>query len=186
MRRSHSARSRGRGGPQPFLAVWSADPMMLADLRAEVHLPGFCIRPPGNYKFTQRPGPAGATAFVWRGAARSDGTAPFLRVVITTHPPVGQPMPTVETPLGRLLEGARRPRDEWQQTSTEIGQVSGLTFGRVRWSGIEPAMGARTHGFIYVAVEGRRTIELSSQDVEPHHETALKVAEASALTFRKL
>jgi hypothetical protein len=105
--------------------------------------------------------------------------------MIAARPPIGQPMPTAQSVLDRLLEDTRRQREEWQRTSTEIGQVNGVTFGRVRWSGIDPATGARTHGFIYVSAEGRSPIELSAHDVEPHHETALKVAEASALTFRK-
>ncbi len=184
MPRSRSVRSGDREKPQQPLPVWSVDPMMLAELVAEVGTPGFHIRPPRSYKLTQRSGPQGAKVFVWRGAARSDGTAPYLMVVITTHPPGGQPLPAVETALDRVLGDARWRWEEWQRTSSEVGQVNGLRFGRVRWSGIEPNAGVKTHGFLYVAIEGRTIIQLSSQDVEPHHDTALKVAETSILTFR--
>jgi len=40
------------------------------------------------------------------------------------------------------------------------------------------------HGFSYVSVDGGTIVQLSSQDVEPHHPSALKLAETAALTFR--
>jgi hypothetical protein len=41
-------------------------------------------------------------------------------------------------------------------------------------------------GFMYVAIDGNQFIAISSQDVVPHDEEALKLAETAALTFRPL
>ncbi len=37
---------------------------------------------------------------------------------------------------------------------------------------------------MYVTKDGSTVIQITSQDVEPHHEHALKLAEAAALTFK--
>jgi hypothetical protein len=63
--------------------------------------------------------------------------------------------------------------------------VNGIEFLRARWSGTDKATERKMHGFIYVAVVGQQIIQLSSQDVEPHHGAALPVAEAAVQTFRK-
>jgi hypothetical protein len=41
------------------------------------------------------------------------------------------------------------------------------------------------HGFNYVAMDGDKVIQLSSQDVAPHHRGALELAETAVLTFKK-
>ena len=40
------------------------------------------------------------------------------------------------------------------------------------------------HGFSYVAMIGGTIVHITSQDVEPHHQAALKLAETAARTFR--
>ena len=62
--------------------------------------------------------------------------------------------------------------------------MNGREFVRARWSGVESASQQKMHGFSYVTVDHRTIVQISSQDVEPHHQAALKLAEASALTFR--
>ncbi len=94
-------------------------------------------------------------------------------------------MPTLEAALDSFLGGVQRRRVNWQRTAPEVVQVSGLTFARARWSGTEPNSGTRMHGLMYVAVDGRNIIQLSSQDVEPHHDAALRLAEAAVLTFQR-
>ncbi len=168
--------------PRP---VWTGDPQWRGDLAAEVGLPTFRIRPPRGYTLIEQPGPGGARAFAWKGATRADGTAPYVMVTIATAPPGETKMPTLEAALDTFLDGVRRRRVDWLRTPGEVGQVNGLTFIRARWSGIEPNSGVRMHGFMYIAIDGRNIIQLSSQDVEPHHDRALRLAEASALTFNK-
>jgi hypothetical protein len=84
-----------------------------------------------------------------------------------------------------FLAGSReREVGPLQRQPIEYGKIGGVTFGRVRWSAEHPETKRRTHGFVYLATPGQLDIMLDSQDIEPHHESTLKVAEAAALTFR--
>jgi hypothetical protein len=71
------------------------------------------------------------------------------------------------------------------ETSPERGQINGLTFMRVYWSGTDADKQRKRHGAMYAGKDGSTLIFISSQDVEPHHERALKLAETAALTFKK-
>ena len=84
-----------------------------------------------------------------------------------------------------MIGGIQRRRTNWSQTATERGKVNGLDFLRVRWSGAEKTKGSNMHGFIYVAQDGLNFIQIGSQDIEPHHEQSLKLAEAAVLTIKK-
>jgi hypothetical protein len=105
--------------------------------------------------------------------------------VMVGSPPAGSALPGVDEYLEVMLDGVKRRRRDWSQSTPERGTVNGLTFLRTRWSGTDPASGRKLHGVMYVAVDGRWYISLHTQDVEPHHGQALKIGEAAAQTFVK-
>jgi hypothetical protein len=96
----------------------------------------------------------------------------------------GEP-PTHEAALEKLLAGIERQRQDWKQSPTQKGTIAGQVFARAYWAGTSAEHGVKMRGLNYVMVEGRTILQVSSQDVEPHHTEALKLAEASVLTFRK-
>jgi hypothetical protein len=120
----------------------------------------------------------------WGGSVRPDGTAPMFQLVLVSPPP-GQRPPGVDQFLTSMLDGVRRRRQNWSQSPPEWGTINGLAFLRIRWSGTEPSKGWKMHGVMYAAFDGRAFIQLHTQDIEPHHEQALKIGEAATLTFRK-
>ena len=164
---------------------WAGQSDLLADLSAEVNMSTFRLRPPKGYGLVEQPGPRGSKASAWKGAARPDGTSPWVMVAIAPIPPEETNVSTLEEALDKFLDAVRRRRVDFQRTRPEVGQVNGVTFIRARWDGTEPDRQLRMHGFMYVAIDGRTVIQLASQDVEPHHEKALKLAEAALLTFQR-
>ena len=104
-------------------------------------------------------------------------------ILIFTLPPEELKKP--EQALDIFMERLSVDKKEWQLTHTEQGLVNGLRFVRARWSGMHTPTEYKMHGFNYLIVAGREVIQLSSQDVKPHHKEALRLAEASALTFKK-
>src|SRR5262245_40164808 len=136
------------------LAVWEPDATFLEQLGPIIDVVGYQVRPPRDYSFSPPPTtPPGVKGFAWKGPLRQDQTAPQLMVGLTSRPPE-EANASLEQYLDTLLEGVKRRRTNWTQTSPERGQVNGLTFVRARWSGTEPEKQWAMHGFMYVAKDG--------------------------------
>jgi hypothetical protein len=171
---------------KPIGPNWPPDPALLDQLDSFKDVGAYQIRAPKGYaELPDWPAPAGSKAYGWAGAQRPDGTAPSVTAMLVT-PPAGQAdSTTLEVFLQEARAGVKRRRVDWTQTAAEGGQISGMNFLRARWTGTEPNKKWKMHGFIYVARDKSTFIQLSSQDVEPNHDSALKLAEASILTFKK-
>ena len=172
-----------KGGPSDTAKVWEPDPTFLDKLTPARQVGNFDIRIPKEYEFMEGPAQTGIKLHVWTGKSRPDESLPQLTITLVTPPP-GETA-TLEEFLTSIAGGVQRRRTNWSQTATERGKVNGLEFLRVRWSGREKIKGANMHGFIYVAQDGSNFIQLSSQDIEPHHEQSLQLAEAATLTIKK-
>jgi hypothetical protein len=167
---------------KPF-PTWAPDQALLGQLAPEIARPGFRLRPPKGYLFQEQA--AGTTArYAWVGSARPDGTRPILTLLVATPPPGEMTRYTAPQVLDKFLAGVQSRREQWRRGATERGRVGGLEFARARWSGVEPNTRRAMRGFIYAAVRGRQVIQIASQDVAPAAAMSLKLAEASALTFR--
>jgi len=165
-------------GPLP---VWTTDPAVLEKLAGYQDLDNYQIRPPLEYPLARTVAPK-ATIFAWSGPLRPDQTAPMITII------VAKPMPAQKSPeqiMQDLLDGIKRRRQDWQQSTFERGLVNGLAFLRARWSGTEPSKGWNMHGLMYVAQDNDALIQISTEDVEPHDKEALRISEAAALTFKK-
>jgi hypothetical protein len=175
-----TAAPRVAGKPLP---TWAPDRALLGQLAPEITRPGFRLRPPKGYLVQEQA--AGTTArYAWVGPARPDGTRPTLMLLVATPPPGETTRYTAPQALDKFLAGVRSRREQWRRSSTERGRVGGLEFARARWSGVEPNTHRAMRGFIYAAVMGRQIVQIASQDVAPAAGTSLKLAKASALTFR--
>lgn len=167
------------------LQKWNAAELLISQLETDHAIDTFTIRPPKGYSPETRPGPNGSMATGWAGQPRADGTRPQVMVFRVKLPAAELQKYTVETALDELLFSLRIKRRHWTRTTPEKGLINGLVFARTRWKGEDIASGFTLHGFVYVAILNDTLVQLSSQDVEPHHEAALKLAEASVLTFKK-
>lgn len=174
--------------PQPTLADWSADETLLAELadrKAIPGNPGCSIRPPKGYEqqaLDVAPGTP-LTGARWASPARPDGTETRLLVMIGRRQP-GEAASPLDQFARNFLASRQKLVGTLRLQPMEYGRVGGLTFGRVRWSAEHPVTKQRSRGFVYVATPGQADIMIDSQDVEPHHASTLKLAEAAALTFR--
>jgi hypothetical protein len=146
---------------------------------------GYRIRPPKGYTQQTQSGPRGETAYVWISQPRPDGLKSQVMVGIATPPPQEAKLLTPEADLQSMLNSFKKDLQDWSQTDTERGEINGMAFVRARWSGTRIMTGHKVHGFCYVTVQNQEFIKILSQDVEPGHEARLKLAEASALSFRK-
>jgi hypothetical protein len=169
------------------LQVWEPDAKLLQKLGPMATVEEFQVRPPKGYSVSPPPpnAPAGMKGFAWAGALRDDKTAPQFMIVLQSPPPGEAKNMTLEQYLDKMLEGVKGRRTNWTQTPPERGQSNGLTFVRAYWTGTEPEKHWKMHGFMYVTKDASKFIHLTSQDVEPNHEQALKLAETAALTFKK-
>lgn len=167
------------------LPHWNSKEALTSELDAAHTIDKFTIRPPKGYLPETRLGPHGSKATAWAGSPRSDGTRPQVMVLTAKLPAEELQKYNLEQALDELVSSLRAHRTNWTQTTTEKGLINGLTFVRTRWKGVHPSNGFKMSGFVYVAIVGDTLIQLSSQDVEPHQEEALKLAESSVLTFER-
>jgi hypothetical protein len=150
---------------------------------------GYMVNPPKGYSVVTPPpnaGPPGAKFAFWGGTKRPDGTAPMFGVMVGS-PPSKEKLPALDEFLNIMLQGVKKQRiaPTWTQSPFEELKLGGLTFKRTRWSGTDLKNGWKMHGLMYVAIDGRTFIQITSQDVEPHHEEALKLSETAAQSFKK-
>lgn len=125
-------------------------------------------------------------AYAWKGIKRPDGTSPYLMVLLSPVPE-GESVPDPDKILQSFMRAVAKNREaDWKSTSPETGTINGINFIHAEWEGTDVATGKKMHGFMYVTIEGKDLIQISSQDVEPHHKAALKLAETAALTFHKI
>ena len=165
-------------------AVWSPDKALAGQLAAPTVAGAYQIQPPKGYVM-QTGTPPGGTAQAWVGAPRADGTRPYIMLAVMIPPADEKIVHTLDQVFAGVLAGVQKRRKDWKQTPSATGTVNGLTFVRTYWQGTDTATGLAMRGFSYAAQDGKRFVLLSSQDMEPYTKTALLLAEASALTFRK-
>jgi hypothetical protein len=151
---------------------------------------GYLVHAPKGYSVVTPPpnaGPPRAKFFFWGGTKRPDGTAPMFGVMVGTPPPKEQLPASLDEFLTIMLQSVKQQRSAktWTQSPFEQQKIGDLTFHGTRWSGTDLKNGWKMHGIMYVAIDGRTFIQIMSQDVEPHHEEALKLSETAAQTFKK-
>ena len=167
------------------LPDWTATESLTGQLEAPDTVDKFTIRPPKGYSPQTRSGPHGSNITAWVGPPRSDGTRPQVMVLTVKLTAEELQRYNLEQALDELVSSLRAQRRNWTRTTTEKGLINGLIFVRTRWKGEDLSIGFKLYGFVYVGIVGDTLIQLSSQDVEPHHEEALKLAESSVLTFER-
>jgi hypothetical protein len=162
---------------------WWADKTLISRLSPAQSVDGFAIRPPRGYTIVRSGGADDVKIVAWIGSAHSDVVRPSVMMALV---PVSRTNNrTLPQILGKFLQGIQKRRQNWKRTGTETGQINGIRFVRARWSGTDTATKIPLRGFNYVGIIGNKVVQLSSQDVKTHFD-ALRVAETSALTFRKL
>lgn len=169
------------------MPVWSLSKSLVSQLMPAVTVGKYQVQPPRGYTALHRlSGPGDSSGDAWAGPTRADGTRPYLLFVHVPIPASERSKYTLAQMSAKMLAGVERHRVGWKQSPTEQGTVNGTTFLRTYWQGTEAANGKPMHGFNYVAREESTLIQISSQDVDQHQQTALALSEASALTFKKL
>jgi hypothetical protein len=160
------------------------DPALLAELGEETEFESYFVRPPKGYFKDAPPGSAALKTVGWGGKPREDGSYSSFMIVIVTRDPQ-DPVLEHEAVLSQVLQGISQWRQDWAQAKAEEMEINGLKFLRSRWTGTIPHRNWKMHGFTAIAIDGRKLIQITGQDSEPHYEHPLKVMEAAATTFRK-
>jgi hypothetical protein len=106
-------------------------------------------------------------------------------IMVLTPPAVDASDTSTRDVIDKMFAGFKRQRDSWNETGWEEGEINQIPFVRKRWDGVDRRHQKMMYGFGYAAKIENQFVFIHSQDVEPHHEIALPLAEAAAMTFRK-
>jgi hypothetical protein len=166
---------------------WVPRDDLLPKLSKEETVDRYKIRIPGNYTVHTRTGdPKIISGNIWVGEKR-DGSSvpPFIMLTIASPPKDEFEKLTLQQSLTTFLAALEKQRKNWKQTTPEEGLINGIKFIRSYWESLDPKTGRSLHGFNYVAIDGEKVINLSSQDTAPHHKETLSLTESAILTFKK-
>jgi hypothetical protein len=168
-------------GADDTVVKWTPEQAMLNKLGDPQPCGRYMLRTPRGYTLQTTPGPDGSVGYAWATKPRHDSTRAYILVFVGTN----AANDSLSDLLDAFIAGVRERRNDVKESTVETGTINDLTFARAYWAGIEPTLGVKMHGFVYVAQDGPTILEISSQDVEPYSKASLRLAEASALTFRK-
>jgi hypothetical protein len=167
-------------------AQWTPKSELIAKLTKEETIDQYKIRIPENFSVHTRTGdPRIISGYIWVGKKHADGVEPHLMLTIASPPKEELEKLTLPYSLATFLAPIEKRRANWKQSTPEEGLIGGIKFIRTYWEGAEPKSGRSFHGFNYVAIDGERVINLSSQDSDPHYKETLPLTEAAVLTFKK-
>jgi hypothetical protein len=150
------------------------------------------IQPPKGFTPTG-PNDLDDGEFYWHGPRRGekDGATFMVKVWPDQRgkPPDSKgvtPRPlTVDEYFAAAQGRTRQLWENWQAEAPERFTSNGLSVIGTRWKAIDRESQRPFRGFVYVALDGTRPLEISGDDAEPHHEELLKAASAAVRTLRK-
>lgn len=145
---------------------------------------GYKIRPPQGYVPVSLSVPDMQMA-MWVGAKHADGQFPTLMVARVAAPApgaVGTQAPA-QTALLSLLGSVEKHYQNVQNSAARAGMINGIPAVYIYWAGTVPGSGARMHGFGYGAQDGGTVLLFIAKDSEPTQSAALRVLDASVMTF---
>jgi hypothetical protein len=168
---------------------WAPDDSLFGSLAAELKVtdkPLLYLRPPKGIS-EQRLSLLGNEAVIWVGERRRDGSGPTLILSVASLPGgTTAEQVNIDEFIGGWERGfvASSGLQDIQKSAPESGEIRGVKFMRLRWNALVPQANKRMHGFAYFNLEGTTVVQLVGQDLEPHHQSTLKLYETSALTVR--
>src|SRR5262245_5166161 len=165
---------------------WAPKTDQLPKLTKEETIDRYKIKIPGNFTVHTRTGDQKIiSGNIWVGEKRADGVRPYLMLTIASPPKEELDKLTLQQSLSTFLAVLEKKQKNWKQNKVEEGVIGGIKFIRSYWEGTEPKSGRPLHGFNYVAIDGERVINLSSQDTDPFYKESLLLTESAVLTFKK-
>jgi hypothetical protein len=175
------ARDLARDGNKGAPNGWAADPVLVNQLAPETAVENFRMRPPKGYTLVRHK--IGAErVFLWTETGRPDLMGAALVINFGPLKP-GEANKT----LAEIFEARKAEISQGLQnlsfSSKELGQINGLAFLKIQFSGTYA--GKRIRGLIFLGKEGQDLIALVIMDTEAQYPNTVKLWEAAALTFRK-
>lgn len=104
----------------------------------------------------------------WQGQATASGFIPYLSMALAPAPmPVrkGDKKLTADRLLNISTASLKRGFDDWTETEIEHGQINGISFVRIYWTGTERQQKRKLRGVSYVAIDDTAAISLTAQDI---------------------
>jgi peroxiredoxin len=166
-----------RGRPR-----WLAQEALLDRLAKEVEVGPYRLRPPADSTLQRRQPEGNRQVFLWTPQIRLGGNGAELEVTLTTGKPDKPESP--EEAIEKGLEDVLCLRQDWLCPAAERGEVNGLIFHRVHWSGRHRVSRKKVLGFLYVATDGDTRIQIAGRG-SLDDPWAVSVAEAAALSFAR-
>lgn len=179
-----AARKAARLASSPQ-SEWTLSDELLNELDAEVDAGfGFRVRAPKGFQLIQKGNPS-----VWRGAARPDGSAATITLVLAEAGDDENPKSYLSVnsfeDFCRKMQSKVRAKLNWSNAATERGTIGGVPFNRSSMSGAAANGSAVIESLCYQGVWQRTIIMFSTMDTAAHFAESSPLLEAVILSLRK-
>jgi hypothetical protein len=162
------------------------------DLGPVTDIGAYQIQPPKGYTPTD-PKFVEPDEYSWDGPRRGDKPGGLFVVKIWPEQREEKPFkkevevgePTLDDYFSAAVGRVKPFWANWQVQGLKRFTSHGMPFIGTQWKGTDRESQKPCHGFVYVALSGKQVLEITGNDVEPHHETLLKAAEEAVGTLRK-
>ncbi len=142
---------------------WEPVAKLLRELGRRTPIRGYTICPPIGTTFHEKTEGTNY-AFGWQGGLRNSGITPALFGAIAPLPANISPKDAVEKALKASLRTRQKRFEDFTPGTIEHGQIDGIDFQRVRWSGKDRSRSLKMHGLIYVGIDNKHILFLGFQD----------------------
>lgn len=172
------AQGQGTRKNTPPDESWEPVAKLLRALDRRTPIRGYTICPPSGTTFHEKT-EGSNYAFGWQGGLRSNGITPALFGAIAPLAANISPKDAVEKALKASLRTRQKRFEDFTPGIIEHGQIDGIDFQRVRWSGKDRSRSLKMHGLIYIGVDNKHIVFLGFQDVAAPDSKELKSASAA-------
>jgi hypothetical protein len=189
----HNGRASGAAtAARPSRDGPAADGKLTVDLGPVTNILAYQIQPPKGY-ITTDPKVLEPDEFSWDGPKHQGKPGAMFLVKIWPERSEEKHVKS-EVEVGTLTlddyftSALARIKPFWvslQADPPERFTSHGLPFIGTRWKAIDRESQRPFRGFVYVTLSGKQVVEITGNDVEPHHEALFRAAGASVRTLRK-
>ncbi len=169
-------------------STWTLDAALVSQLDPATAISTIgSIQPPKGYTLDQKVSPDGSgSVYSWTGPAGVKGYTPTLSVIVAIPPKDADPTNNIDIVMANLVANFKTNKRNWKLSPVSIGNVSGLSFHRVDWSGLDDNKKLNIQGSVFgTQLQNGWYLIFVAEDAEPGSKTSLPLMTDSVLTFQQ-
>jgi hypothetical protein len=168
-------------------SAWAVDPTLAPQLAPQATIGAIgTIQPPLGYTLQEKDSPDGqGSVYQWTGPAGIKGYSPSYSIVIAVPPKDSDQHYSTDLIMATLVSTFQTGKKNWKLSSVSVGTISGKSFHRVDWSGLDSDKKLNIQGSVLgTQLADGSFLIISAEDAEPDSKTSLPIMTDSSITLQ--